>query len=235
MFCMKKILWGLVVLFLTEYTPIACSVETSESKPEPTLEKGASIFKQRCALCHGNDGSGAGLLPLKIKNYPDTNLLTPRKSITRDEVFKVVTHGGSMPGISEFMPPMGDDLTWTATESVVSFVMLLRTNAVAAQKVTVAISAQIQPSYKEGMDIFLTRCALCHGESGKGNGRLSKIINNPPPFDLTSSRKPDEYLEKMIMNGGAFMGRSPQMPAWGEQLLPMQIKSVIIYIKSIRQ
>ncbi len=230
---MKKSLYGLAAILLAGYTQLSCAVGANE--PEPTLEKGASIFKQRCALCHGNDGSGKGLLPLKLKNYPDTNLLVGRKAKTRDEVFKIVTHGGSLSGVSEFMPPMGDDLTWTATESVVLFVMMLRSNPAATKEVIVASNDQMQPNYKEGMEVFLTLCALCHGESGKGNGRLSKIITNPPPFDLTSSRKPDEYLEKIIANGGAAMGRSPQMPVWKDQLSPAQIKSVVIYIKSIRQ
>lgn len=228
---MKKVFINIAVL-LALFNPIALTIALED--PEPSLAKGAYVYKQRCALCHGNLGLGDGLLPSKIKNYPGTNLLDKPKTTAHIEVYKVITHGGTLPGISEFMPPMGDDLTWTETESVVSFVMLLRENPKKAEEILIALGKPDTRDYKEGMEIFLTRCALCHGETGEGNGRLAKIINSPPPFDLTSSRKPDEYLETMITNGGEFMGRSKQMPAWGDQLTPSQIKSVINYIKTIR-
>ena len=31
---------------------------------EVSVARGAEVFEQRCALCHGNDGMGGGLLPL---------------------------------------------------------------------------------------------------------------------------------------------------------------------------
>jgi hypothetical protein len=69
---------------------------------------------------------GEGVLPLKLVDYPNTNLLLDKRNLSREEVHRIVTHGAALDDVSEYMPPMGDDLTWTELESVVDFVMLLK-------------------------------------------------------------------------------------------------------------
>lgn len=89
-------------------------------------------------------------------------------------------------------------------------------------------------SKKAGQDIFASHCVLCHGKFGEGDGRMAKVIRNPPPADLTASRLPDDYLKQIISEGGAGVGRSPQMPPWGDQLSAAEIESLILYLKSLR-
>ena len=56
----------------------------------------------------------------------------------------------------------------------------------------------------------------------------------PPPANLTMSDKNDEYKIMIITLGGAAMGRSTVMPAWGEQLLlPQEIEDVVAYLKTV--
>jgi cytochrome c553 len=63
---------------------------------------------------------------------------------------------------------------------------------------------------------------------------MARIIKNPPPFNLTLSRVPDDYLSDMIHKGGAAMGRSPRMPPFGGDLSETDIKSVMMYVKTLR-
>jgi len=187
-----------VVLLAIFSSPIAGLSEGQDS--QPSIERGALVFEQRCAICHGQYGFG-----LKQK------------------------------GISKFMPPMGDALTWTEMESVVDFVMTMRENPKQARELASAVVANTKSSLREGITIFETRCALCHGISGEGNGRMSKIIKTPPPYDLTKSIVPDPYLKMIIEKGGAGVGRSAQMPPWSDQLTNNQVDSVILYIKTLRE
>ena len=58
-----------------------------------------------------------------------------------------------------------------------------------------------------GSIAFRTYCVLCHGASGKGDGRAAKMYT-PRPANLTVSPFNDKYKEMIIRGGGASVGRS---------------------------
>jgi cytochrome c oxidase cbb3-type subunit 3 len=101
--------------------------------------------------------------------------------------------------------------------------------------ISVDDSRRVDDSQLSGAQVFNQHCILCHGEHGKGDGRLAKLITNPSPADLTSSQKPVSYLRQIISKGGDAMARSPKMPAWNEQLSKQDIDAVIGYIITLRQ
>lgn len=87
--------------------------------------------------------------------------------------------------------------------------------AVAAAPVPAA--EQISPAAtKEADEIYKSRCALCHGATGKGDGAAAAALN-PKPRDLGDSAwqksVTDEHIDKIILGGGAAVGMSPLMPA----------------------
>ncbi|MFZ9887389.1 MAG: c-type cytochrome, partial [Myxococcota bacterium] len=69
---------------------------------------------------------------------------------------------------------------------------------------------------EEAASIFKTRCVICHGESGKGDGATAAALN-PKPRDYTDAAwqasVTDEQLAKAIVEGGAAVGKSALMPA----------------------
>lgn len=210
------------------------TADSSLNQLKPSLNIGAQVFTQRCALCHGSQGSGDGIIPQKLKFYPSTNLLKARFSIDKKSVHEITVFGGSRGDMSPFMPPMGNDLTWTQLESVVDFIVLLRANKTKAIAHLNAIKHEPLVSRRLGQQVYKSRCVLCHGEYGEGDGRMARVIKTPPPFDLTSSRQSDEYLKAIIVNGGEYMQRSYQMPPWKNELSNSEIESVVAYLKSIR-
>jgi cytochrome c553 len=62
---------------------------------------------------------------------------------------------------------------------------------------------------------FDTLCASCHGASGKGDGAAAAALN-PKPRDYTDAAwhasVTDEELAKVIVEGGAAVGKSATMP-----------------------
>ncbi len=77
-------------------------------------------------------------------------------------------------------------------------------------------------------------CAKCHGPSGKGNGPEAKTLN-PKPADYTDCKKmspiPDATLFKAIKSGGQSVGKSKDMPAWGEALSDQEIRDLVAYVR----
>ncbi len=201
----------------------------------PCNEYGANVFQGRCALCHGSDGHGEGILPLSMKGYANTNLLEAKHPRDTATLTRIIKHGGSLPDVSTEMPPWGDELTATQVESVVMFVQLLHKDTETALELLRSEAQQLKPTTRMGRAIYKGRCSLCHGAYGQGDGKMARIIKDPPPFNLTLSRAPDDYLKQIIDKGGEAMGRSPRMPPWGTDLSGPEIESIILHIKTLRE
>ncbi len=88
----------------------------------------------------------------------------------------------------------------------------------------------------EGKKLYVTYCATCHGESGKGDGTAGKALPVRPD-DLTKgaemNRLSDKDLVDIISKGGSGVGKSTFMPAWGGALNDKQIRDVVAYIRSM--
>ncbi len=66
----------------------------------------------------------------------------------------------------------------------------------------------------EALHIFKTRCAVCHGQEGRGNGPASVALN-PKPQDYHNEAwqkaTSDATIEKAIVEGGTAVGKSAAM------------------------
>ncbi|WP_299770422.1 c-type cytochrome [uncultured Pseudoteredinibacter sp.] len=197
---------------------------------------GAGIYMKRCALCHGNSGHGDGYIPLSIEEYPSASLFNIKYGAGLEDIINIVSDGGSKGQMSPYSPPWRDELSDQQISSVSNFVIKMRNNYDSAIEEIKSFSEKLQGNKFLGRTIYLSRCKICHGENGEGNGVLSKkVITDPPPYNLRKSTRNTSYLEKIISLGGSPLGRSKQMPAWGQELLDHEIDSLIRYIESIKQ
>lgn len=77
--------------------------------------------------------------------------------------------------------------------------------------------------------VFLDKCAKCHGESGKGDGPKAKTLKKKPA-DYTDKAKmskvTDEELKKEIMEG-----KKP-MPSFKNKLDEATVDDLIAYIRT---
>jgi mono/diheme cytochrome c family protein len=87
-----------------------------------------------------------------------------------------------------------------------------------------------------GEAIFQTRCFVCHGRHGKGDGPAStglgatvRDLTTPSWQDATS----DETIQSAIRNGAQAVGGNAAM-APNRDLSDAQIQSLVRYIRGIR-
>jgi mono/diheme cytochrome c family protein len=93
------------------------------------------------------------------------------------------------------------------------------------------------PASHVGETIFQTRCFVCHGRGGKGDGPAStnlgasvRDLTNPAWQNSTS----DETIHNVIRNGATAVGGAAAM-APNPDLSNAQIQSLTLYIRSLRK
>jgi cytochrome c oxidase cbb3-type subunit 3 len=205
--------FSLCVFMLANFAGMNANADTRDevnaelSKP---VIRGGIVFKNYCALCHGEKGDGVARAS---KLYNGLNL-SIKSGVDVRNYENIVRKGGAGVGKSPYMPMWEQELSEEQVNDVLAYIKVL-----AAPE-------------KRGQVVFKTNCVLCHGLKGDGNGRAAKLYD-PPPADLTHSDKNDQYKEMIIRLGGEAMGRSPFMPIWGEQLSDQEIRDVVAYLRTI--
>jgi mono/diheme cytochrome c family protein len=96
-----------------------------------------------------------------------------------------------------------------------------------------AHASEPQDAVSRGDALYHTYCELCHGTSGKGDGRAA-TLQRTRPADLTAGKQTDEYRIRIITSGGAAVSRSTSMPAWRDTLSPQQIRDIVAYLHTLR-
>lgn len=211
-------------LFLTTLTPI-------EAK---NLDSGAEIYSGRCVLCHGNKGMGDGYIPMRLKGYPQTSLFELPKATDKTALVKVISKGVLTDTVNEYMPPWESELTQEQISDLADFVIYLRSDTKNALIMLARYTKKLDKTVRDGRVIFETRCALCHGTSGLGDGRMARIIKNPPPADLTKSILTPHQMGLIIKLGGQEVGRSPKMPPWGDFMTDNEVNAVVDFIDTLK-
>lgn len=87
-----------------------------------------------------------------------------------------------------------------------------------------------------GKTTYQSLCLSCHGESGHGDGPVGKFLK-PKPANLSEelTEHDDDFIFKVIKEGGPSVGKSASMPAWGSQLKDDDIRDVISYIRTFAE
>lgn len=113
---------------------------------------------------------------------------------------------------------------------------MLKVLAMAVALAAVPTLASADGSAEKGKTVFTQFCATCHGNAGKGDGPAAAALN-PKPRDLTDkaylSGLKDDYLAKVIKNGGAAVGKSALMPPWAASLKDGDVADVIAHIRAL--
>lgn len=98
-----------------------------------------------------------------------------------------------------------------------------------------AFAQDREESLKNGQALYLERCVLCHGASGEGWDWSKKMARPPVPVpnlvEVVPQRS-EEYLLKVIREGGAAVGLTSFMPAFGFDMSEQDLKDVVAYLRS---
>jgi cytochrome c553 len=99
-----------------------------------------------------------------------------------------------------------------------------------------AVAALPGAAAANGAGDYATYCAPCHGARGDGDGPLARMLvprparHSDPVF---MSRLSDEYLLRLLAQGGPALGKSPLMGAWGRILSRERLGDLIAFMRSL--
>jgi mono/diheme cytochrome c family protein len=89
---------------------------------------------------------------------------------------------------------------------------------------------------ERGRELFVKHCAVCHGERGEADGKLSPHLK-PPPGNLPErvGERSDWELFLVVRDGGQAVGRSPVMVGFGERLDEQALVDVASFARSLEK
>jgi len=92
-----------------------------------------------------------------------------------------------------------------------------------------------QAGQADGQKVFQTRCFVCHGRGGKGDGPSATGLAEKPQ-DLTDANwqrsASDDRIRSVIQGGGAAIGKTGAMPP-NPDLTQEQIQGLVAFVRSL--
>ncbi|MFQ5454822.1 MAG: c-type cytochrome [Nitrospirota bacterium] len=118
------------------------------------LNKGKSLFRHYCAVCHGEKGGGNGVNAVNLTPRPAD--FTDKEYMDRrsdEKLFKVISKGGRGAALSKYMPPWGKTLT---KEEILSLLVYVRSFSKPTLASYIAYTRDYIRKIKD------SNCKLCH-------------------------------------------------------------------------
>lgn len=80
---------------------------------------------------------------------------------------------------------------------------------------------------QEGKDVYLDKCAACHGPDGAGKTAKGKKLKMKDVHETVAKMKAEDMV-KIVTDG-----KGADMDSYGKQLTKPQIQSVVDYYRSL--
>jgi mono/diheme cytochrome c family protein len=153
----------------------------------------AKLFRENCAACHGEDGTGNSIrkvLPL----IPDFTSLAWQLSQTDLAIVNQIDYG-SLPLMPSFRYKL-------RSEQILSLALYVRSFA------PPAIGAPSSESHLTAANVFGTYCFACHDTNGKGNPLIRQVMTELPDFTSATwqkTRTDADFSQSILLGKGKFM------------------------------
>ena len=98
------------------------------------------------------------------------------------------------------------------------------------------VSAQSKGDARKGRELYLEKCALCHGSQGEGWDWSKKVAKPPVPVPDLAKVTPgrsEKFLFDVVREGGEAVGQTRFMPPFGFQLSDQEVWDLVAYIRAL--
>ena len=131
----------------------------------PNPARGAPIYAEKCAPCHGDTGLGDGPDASGLPNpVPAIGSIENSRQVTPTDWYLMVANGN----IQRYMPPF-KSLSVPQRWDVIAYVFSLSTS---------------DEERSRGQALYVEKCSACHGQRGQGDGPEAGELSSSP-IDFT--------------------------------------------------
>lgn len=194
----------------------------AQDTSEASVERGAKIYGDLCASCHGRYGRGdgplAGNLQAALPDFSDSSWLAFRTDAQIVRGLRGASHGPMSVALVLDEPSLTDAIAY------------IRRLSVPGKRV----------SLLQGRDIYNSACYACHGVKGDGKGPATVNFPDPQPRDFSDPKfviegREEEIGRTIALGAEASFHGSPYMVPWGSRLTPQQIQDLVEYLKTFQK
>ncbi|HUK46126.1 MAG TPA: c-type cytochrome [Terriglobales bacterium] len=215
---------ALSTLFLTACSsPPGRPNENSEVLAPSDVTDFSTLYAQNCAACHGADGRNGAAIELASPVY----LAIIDKSTLRN----VIANGVRGTSMAAFAQSAGGMLTDKQVDSIANGIFSHWARAGILDGTNPpSYTAKTAGNAANGLLVYATYCASCHGPEGQGGSKGSAITNDSFLALLT-----DQELRTMVITGRPELGA----PDWrnnvpGKPMSDQEITDVVAWLASRR-
>lgn len=188
----------------------------------PSEVSGEDIYKKNCAVCHGEQGDGMSRARHGL-NPPPRDFTSPvaRAELTRERMRTSVTHG--RPGTA--MMPFSAKISEAEITAVVDYIRSSFMHGPAIKADATMISLD------RGKRIFISNCAVCHGDNGSG-AMWTQASLNPAPRNFTTQIAREELSRERMITSITNGRPGTAMMSFNSRLSAPDIEDVVDYIRA---
>lgn len=205
------------------------------------------IYRQHCAVCHGDKGDGKTLAAHALEPAPrDFTTEKARKELSRAHMIEVLNKGTlTKEGKRTPMLAWKDHMSREQIEAVVDYIIVRFMDGKAATNEDAAAHAlrhkghdhgkvkavdypyALKADASRGKTIYAANCAACHGANGDGRGNPARVGSSKPRnFHDADFR---EFANGFSLFSAVSRGRG-HMPSWEQKLSNQEIADVSEYV-----
>ena len=200
----------------------------------PKIAEGEQLYVRHCAVCHGDQGSGAVWTQSSLNPPPRNFTAALRDELTRERMITSVTYGRPGTAMMSFRKRLSVDEIATVVDYIrASFLgkaVKPPDHAHMAQAdMSLPFPDGLRGDAQQGRRFFENNCFTCHGKKGDGKGPRSGFIN-PKPRNFLSIESRIRLNRPALFTAVRDGVRGSVMPSWGKVLSDQQIADVAEYV-----
>ncbi|MFC1750380.1 cytochrome c [Pseudomonadota bacterium] len=186
-------------------------------------EEAAQLFREHCAVCHGDHGDGKTRARSGLDPQP-RDFTTPEAAaeLGRQQMINTVVAGS--PGTA--MVAWHERLSKAQIDGIVDYIRT--TFMTLAPEGEVLVSDQ---ELAQGKAIFEENCRVCHGDRGNGS-TWTKSVLDPSPRNFTAPQSRRILTRKRMLASVTFGRKNTAMMSFSNRLSEKEIGYVVDYVRA---
>jgi mono/diheme cytochrome c family protein len=223
------------VVAVVDYIRATFTTGVASAALPPKIAEGEQLYVRHCAVCHGDEGSGAVWTQSSLNPPPRNFTAALRDELTRERMINSVTYGRPGTAMMSFRKRLSAEEIATVVDYVrASFLgKAVKPPPGHAQIVQADMSLPfpngLRGDARQGKRFFENNCFTCHGKQGNGQGPRSKFIN-PKPRNFLSIESRVRLNRPALFDAVRDGVLGSVMPSWGKVLSDQKIADVAEYV-----